>query len=276
MSYFIGQDGETKGPYTIGQLRSMWHAGTITGDTLYCEEGYEDWLHLRVLADELEQQFQPPHIPQRSVATPPPIPRRRSGARTRLAAVSMAVVGLVLMFWIIGHLADTPDVHNAKEPMADGERLLPALAPPDRGPQDTDEPMAASGIEALRPITVKLNNEFLRVLKITDGLDTLYKRGCSSTEFFAAGVHVEEAALRLQSSLPNGDPRRDLLVNTIQAYQKTAYAMRRKEQGLSSESSDALIAVAGVRKVLLTKILEGHMTPEEKSVYYLWRKSLTH
>jgi hypothetical protein len=251
MSYFIDQHGETKGPYTIGQLRSMWHAGTITGDTLYCEEGYAEWLHLRVLADELEQQLQPPRIPQQSVATPPLIPRRRSGAGTRLAVVSMAVVGLVLVFWFIGHLADS------------------------RGPHETDEPMAASGIESLPPITVKLNNEFLRVLKMTDGLDALYKRGCSSREFFAAGVPVEEAALRLQSSLPNGDPRRDLLVNTIEAYQKTAYEMRRKEQELSSESLDALIAVAGVRKVLLTKILEGHMTPEDKNLYYVWRKSLT-
>jgi len=54
MSYFIIQNEETKGPYTIGQLRAMWNSGAVTGDTLYCEEGYEEWLHLRVLADELE------------------------------------------------------------------------------------------------------------------------------------------------------------------------------------------------------------------------------
>jgi hypothetical protein len=251
MSYFIDQHGDTKGPYTIGQLRSMWHAGVITGDTLYCEEGYEEWLHLRVLAGELEPQLQPPPIPQQSIATSPLIPRPKSRAPTTLAVVTLAVVGLLLVLWFVGHLADSPDDHN------------------------TDEPMAASGIESLPPITVKLNNALLRVLKMTDELDALYKRGCSSTEFIAAGVPVEDAALRLQSSLPKGDPRRDLLVNTIEAYQKTAYAMKRKEQALSSESLDALIVVAGVRKVLLTKILEGHMTPDEKNLYYLWRKSLT-
>jgi len=60
MAYFIIQDDQTKGPYTMGQLRSMWNAGAITVDTLYCEEGFEDWLHLRVLAEEIEGSM---HLP---------------------------------------------------------------------------------------------------------------------------------------------------------------------------------------------------------------------
>jgi hypothetical protein len=54
MSYYIVQNDETKGPLTIGQLRSMWNAGTVNSDTLYCEEGFDTWLHLRVLAEQLE------------------------------------------------------------------------------------------------------------------------------------------------------------------------------------------------------------------------------
>lgn len=72
MSYYIIQNDETKGPYTIGQLRSMWSSASITGDTLYCEEGYDTWLHMRVLGSELEPQppsqpsphFYPQHPPQ--------------------------------------------------------------------------------------------------------------------------------------------------------------------------------------------------------------------
>ena len=135
--------------------------------------------------------------------------------------------------------------------------------------------MATSGIESLPPITVRLNDELLRVLEMTDQLDALYKRGCSSTEFFAVGSPAESDALKLESQLPKLDPRRDLLVNTFEGYQKVAFGMRRKEQGASSESLDALIAAAGVRKVLLTKILNGYMTPDEKNLYYVWRKALT-
>jgi DNA-directed RNA polymerase subunit RPC12/RpoP len=54
MSFYILQNDQTKGPYTIGQLRSMWSNGAITGDTFYCKEGYGEWLRLRGIADQLE------------------------------------------------------------------------------------------------------------------------------------------------------------------------------------------------------------------------------
>ena len=37
-NYYIIVGGETKGPYTIGQLRSMWQSGIITSKTFYCQE----------------------------------------------------------------------------------------------------------------------------------------------------------------------------------------------------------------------------------------------
>src|SRR5439155_2248187 len=58
MRYWIIQNRESKGPYTIAQLRSMWHSGAITGDTLYCAEGSNVWLTLEARAPELEQPRQ--------------------------------------------------------------------------------------------------------------------------------------------------------------------------------------------------------------------------
>jgi hypothetical protein len=78
--------------------------------------------------------------------------------------------------------------------------------------------------------------------------------------------------MTLQKKFPKGEPRRDLLVNTFKAYQQTALAMKSYEQG-KGERPDALMAAAGIRKGLLTKILEGNMTPAEKEVYYAWRKA---
>jgi hypothetical protein len=48
--------------------------------------------------------------------------------------------------------------------------------------------------------------------------------------------------------------------------------MTASERG-KSERPDAIIVAAGLRKHLLTKILEGDMTPEEKTAYYAWRKA---
>jgi hypothetical protein len=130
---------------------------------------------------------------------------------------------------------------------------------------------ATSGIEGLPPITVELKDEMLNALKLTDKLDALYKGGCTSAEFIAA-TPIEGVFMNLHKKLPKGDPRRDLLVNTFEAYQQTAVAIKGYEQA-RGERPDALFAAAGIRKGLLTKILEGDMTPAEKEVYYAWRKA---
>jgi hypothetical protein len=96
MSYYILQNDETKGPYTVGQLRSMWSSGQITGDTLYCEEGYDNWLHLRGLADELERPTQPPIIPGPTMPTPSVPPRR-----TRVAPTVFWVIGVVVALGVV-------------------------------------------------------------------------------------------------------------------------------------------------------------------------------
>ena len=87
MGYYINQNGENYGPYTIGQLRSMWSAGQVTGDTLYCEEGYSEWLHLSILAKELDTREQ----------SPPPHPMVKAGIRKPLLVGGVASVVLVVI-----------------------------------------------------------------------------------------------------------------------------------------------------------------------------------
>jgi TM2 domain-containing membrane protein YozV len=52
MNYYILEGEDTKGPFTIGQLRAMWNSGSITRKTLHCIEGDEAW---RPLSDILRQ-----------------------------------------------------------------------------------------------------------------------------------------------------------------------------------------------------------------------------
>jgi len=129
--------------------------------------------------------------------------------------------------------------------------------------------MATSGVEGLPPITVELKNEILNALRMTDKLDALYKRGCSSAEFIAAATPIEGVFINLHNKLPKGDPRRDLIANTFGAYQQAAVAMVAHEQG-KGQRPDATIGAAGVRKGLLMKVLEGNMTANEKQLYQAW------
>jgi len=140
--------------------------------------------------------------------------------------------------------------------------------------QNANAAAARSGIEGLPPITLELTDEILNALKITDKLDALYRRGCSSAEFISAALPMESAVTKLQYKLPKGDPRRDLLVNASEAYQNAAVAIRGNERGNALERPDATMAVAQIRKRLLIGILQGNMTPEEKKVYFGWRKAL--
>jgi len=41
--FFLHRDGAQTGPFTIGQLRSMWQSGSITAQTQYWFEGATEW-----------------------------------------------------------------------------------------------------------------------------------------------------------------------------------------------------------------------------------------
>jgi len=131
------------------------------------------------------------------------------------------------------------------------------------------EPLAKPGVEDLPPITVELKDEILNALRMTDKLDALYRGGCSSAEFIAAATPMEGVFINLHKKLPKGDPRRDLIANTFEAYQQAAVAMVGHEQG-KGQRPDATIVAAGIRKGLLMKVLEGNMTANEKQLYQAW------
>jgi Superinfection immunity protein/GYF domain 2 len=73
MRLYLHRHGKVEGPFTVGQLRSMWDAGTINGAMSACEEGSEDWNQLEV--------FEPMFLPQ---------PARAPGASHTLNAANTA------------------------------------------------------------------------------------------------------------------------------------------------------------------------------------------
>jgi TM2 domain-containing membrane protein YozV len=64
--HYLFMNGEQKGPYTIGQLQTMWRNGTITSETRHFMDGYSEWMPLEIIVPDLD-----PPLPVR--AYPPAV-----------------------------------------------------------------------------------------------------------------------------------------------------------------------------------------------------------
>jgi len=53
--YYIAKAGETEGPYSKAQLKSMWDCGLITSDTQYWRQGVDDWYLVETLLETQSQ-----------------------------------------------------------------------------------------------------------------------------------------------------------------------------------------------------------------------------
>jgi TM2 domain-containing membrane protein YozV len=91
MEYYIHKDDAQQGPFTLGQLRTMWASGSITADTLYWVEGAPDWSPLRAIITRLEQQQSSPAATPKREYPAPAIPGAQP-ARRVIAGTSTAVV----------------------------------------------------------------------------------------------------------------------------------------------------------------------------------------
>ena len=67
--FFLHRDGAQTGPFTIGQLRSMWQSGSITAQTQYWFEGAAEWRPLINILALLE--------PETALTKPMPSPQQR-------------------------------------------------------------------------------------------------------------------------------------------------------------------------------------------------------
>ena len=71
--YYIAQAGETKGPYSKAQLKSMWNRGLIPSDTQCWREGMDDWYLVETLLESQKENdlSDPPTQTGDRLQTPP-------------------------------------------------------------------------------------------------------------------------------------------------------------------------------------------------------------
>ena len=77
-NYYLYRNKEWQGPYSMGQLRSMWHSGALTTDTYYRQDDPGEWFQLSALAEQLEPPTSPTIPPPVPAPTPPPLASQRS------------------------------------------------------------------------------------------------------------------------------------------------------------------------------------------------------
>lgn len=82
--FHILTEGVQSGPFTLGQLRSMWSEGQITATALYWTEIQSDWQPILQLASLLEPTLETRAIPTVVVAAQWP-PKARIGSRQELS-----------------------------------------------------------------------------------------------------------------------------------------------------------------------------------------------
>ena len=105
--FYLHRDGAQTGPFTIGQLRSMWQSGSITAQTQYWFEGAPEWRPLINILRLLE----PPAVAAPVAA--PQITRARYNTRTglftgtTLLLVKLAVQAIQHLGWKVENVNES-------------------------------------------------------------------------------------------------------------------------------------------------------------------------
>jgi hypothetical protein len=122
-----------------------------------------------------------------------------------------------------------------------------------------------TNVDRLAPLINEQKAAVLAVVRDTDELDTIYKRRSTSTNALALYIEKYSQAHdkfeQLYGSLPKNDARM-MLYNMMEVYENVGSLWMENERREATASPDTLMTIAQLRKALLTKIIEGTLTPE--------------
>jgi ribosomal protein S27E len=121
-NYYIAQNNEKRGPYTINQLRSLWNAGSLTAETLYCQKGFPEWIPLARIISDLEPSQPSPALPPSPSLVgqkQPTIPAVGRFKITKKHIITLAPFALVMLLCIIvipeiiNHTTTSPSISTS-------------------------------------------------------------------------------------------------------------------------------------------------------------------
>jgi hypothetical protein len=101
--YFVVIDGKPQGPHSATTVMAMWNAGTVTGETLICEEGAAAWSALKNYEPSLRSAL-PPVPPSGYTPAPPrPAPQPVVAAADHDGTKGLrlgTIVGALILFFV--------------------------------------------------------------------------------------------------------------------------------------------------------------------------------
>jgi hypothetical protein len=100
VEYHIAVDGKSSGPYSLGQLRSMWERGLVTLETHYWTEGMDDWYLVSNLFDAPEVTQTPLHPVAQEKPAPTPRHIASNQRQFRYTANGKTFLGPVSADWL--------------------------------------------------------------------------------------------------------------------------------------------------------------------------------
>lgn len=95
VTHYLLIDNERKGPFALSQLQSMWHAGTITNETLHHMDGYTDWCPLEYIREDLDPP--PPVRQSMQTASRGKIKKKPNNPYPLIILFMLPLVGLVVL-----------------------------------------------------------------------------------------------------------------------------------------------------------------------------------
>lgn len=106
-TYHINCNGNTSGPFTLSQLQNMWKNGSVTADALYWQEGFDEWLPITTMIDELEpkQQVAP-------IVRAYPQPHARATSRPHQQVIMVQASKSRGLYVILGLFLGCLGIHN--------------------------------------------------------------------------------------------------------------------------------------------------------------------
>jgi hypothetical protein len=97
--FFLLRGHAQEGPFTRHQLRSMWNAGSVTGQVLFWREGMATWEPLAQMQNFFEANLTPPPLvqptPVYAVPPMPPAPKKKSNLVPLLVIVGLSFCALI-------------------------------------------------------------------------------------------------------------------------------------------------------------------------------------
>ncbi len=112
MSYYLYDNQQQTGPYSIEKLKSLWRSGSISGEAFYCEEGYSEWCPLRTL-----MEVEPSRKPSPFASTIPPIiaaviPNKKPHSKVIFLS---ACLGCLVILFITLYLSGGSSSHDSNQ-----------------------------------------------------------------------------------------------------------------------------------------------------------------